>query len=107
MNTDIDNLNIDQLRELTEKAQVLIEKKKSAEIDDAFRQLLDVAASVNMTLDELIAHGQKTKRVVKRSVAPRYRNPNNLEQTWTGRGKKPRWVQDLLDQGKQLDELMI
>lgn len=28
-------------------------------------------------------------------VAPKYRNPANAEQTWTGRGRMPLWVQEL------------
>jgi DNA-binding protein H-NS len=40
-------------------------------------------------------------------VAPRYRNPSNSDQTWTGRGHKPLWVVDLLNSGKSLDDLAI
>lgn len=35
----------------------------------------------------------------------KYRHPDNHSMTWTGRGKKPRWVQDWLDGGKTLEEL--
>lgn len=28
-------------------------------------------------------------------VAPKYRNPANPDQTWTGRGKSPLWAQEL------------
>lgn len=43
----------------------------------------------------------KAPRVGKKStlagkkVAPKYRNPTNPEQTWTGRGVSPAWVQSL------------
>jgi DNA-binding protein H-NS len=40
-------------------------------------------------------------------VAPKYRNPNNYNQTWTGRGMKPRWLQALLDHGRNADEFLI
>lgn len=39
-------------------------------------------------------------------VAPKYRNPGNPEQTWTGRGKSPLWVAALRAEGK-LDEALI
>ena len=32
-------------------------------------------------------------------VAPKYRNPNDAAQTWTGRGKSPVWVHALMDAG--------
>ena len=40
-------------------------------------------------------------------VPPKYRNPNNPQETWTGRGRKPRWVVALLEQGYTLDQLKI
>lgn len=33
------------------------------------------------------------------NVAPKYRNPGNPEQTWTGRGRAPLWVQDMKTAG--------
>lgn len=39
-------------------------------------------------------------------VAPKYRNPANPEQTWTGRGKSPLWAAALRAEGK-LDEALI
>lgn len=39
-------------------------------------------------------------------VAPKYRNPANPEQTWSGRGVSPAWVQALKTDGK-LDSALI
>lgn len=41
-----------------------------------------------------------------KKVAPKYRNPANPEQTWTGRGVSPAWVQTLKAAG-QLDSALI
>ncbi len=41
-----------------------------------------------------------------RKVEPKYRHPDNT-QTWTGRGRQPTWVTDLLSSGKTLDQLKI
>ncbi|WP_342778599.1 H-NS family nucleoid-associated regulatory protein [Paracoccus laeviglucosivorans] len=40
-------------------------------------------------------------------VAAKYAHPENPDQTWTGRGRKPRWVQDALDEDKKLEDLAI
>jgi DNA-binding protein H-NS len=40
-------------------------------------------------------------------VLPKFRNPIEPSQTWSGRGKKPRWVLDQLKSGKQLDDFRI
>ena len=41
------------------------------------------------------------------TVAPKYANPTDPTMTWTGRGRKPRWVQENLESGKQMDDLLI
>lgn len=40
-------------------------------------------------------------------VPPKYRNPDNPEQTWTGRGKAPLWFAALIDSGKTREDLLI
>ena len=48
-----------------------------------------------------IATGKTTKGAAK------YANPANPEQTWTGRGRKPNWVIEALDNGKSIEDLAI
>ncbi len=38
---------------------------------------------------------------------PAYRNPANSAETWTGRGRQPRWVRDALDRGLSLEDLAL
>src|ERR1700682_3703025 len=40
-------------------------------------------------------------------VAPKYRNPENPSETWTGRGWKPRWLAAAIKTGKKLDDFLI
>ena len=40
-------------------------------------------------------------------VAPKYRNPANENETWTGRGKQPRWLASYTAEGRSLDEFRI
>jgi DNA-binding protein H-NS len=39
-------------------------------------------------------------------VPPKYRNPADPQQTWTGRGRSPQWVQALREAGA-LDSALI
>jgi DNA-binding protein H-NS len=41
------------------------------------------------------------------TVKPKYRNPANATQTWSGRGKQPRWFADALAGGARADDLLI
>jgi DNA-binding protein H-NS len=41
------------------------------------------------------------------SVEPKYQNPQRPFETWSGRSKQPRWVSDLLQSGKNINDLRI
>lgn len=112
MATNIDQLDLtqfdpNQLKAISEKAQQMLEKKEKEKVDQAYAQLIEVAKSVDMTLDELLAHGTSKKAKPTRKVAPRYRNPKDASQMWTGRGKQPRWVVEALASGKKITDLEI
>jgi len=38
---------------------------------------------------------------------PKYQNPENHAETWSGRGRRPRWLTDQLRAGKGLDDFAI
>ena len=40
-------------------------------------------------------------------VLPKFRNPAEPHQTWSGRGKRPRWVTELLDAGRSFQDFQI
>ncbi len=44
--------------------------------------------------------GAKAKSGSGAKVAPKYRNPSNTDQTWTGRGRAPVWAQELRTAGR-------
>ena len=50
----------------------------------------------------------KIKKVIgqPRKVLPKYRNPENPEETWTGRGRSPAWIASLREKDK-LDTALI
>jgi DNA-binding protein H-NS len=50
--------------------------------------------------------GEKVRRPYPR-VHPKYRNPERPSETWSGRGRQPRWVADHLGSGKKVDDLLI
>ena len=40
-------------------------------------------------------------------VLPKYQNPTNPAETWSGRGKQPHWVRAHLDAGEGLERFLI
>lgn len=52
------------------------------------------------------ATARKTRKPLGK-VAPKYRNPANTGETWTGRGKQPRWLAAHTGNGRKLEEFLI
>lgn len=50
---------------------------------------------------------RKPSKMAGTKVAPKYRNPANANETWSGRGKQPRWLQAYTGQGRALEEFRI
>jgi len=72
----------------------------AADIAQAFKQGSSPRKRKGSTGKSIGASGARAK------VAPKYRNPANAEQTWTGRGKSPLWIAALRAEGR-LEEALI
>jgi DNA-binding protein H-NS len=82
------------------------------EAKNAFVQQVKTALdSLGMSPEELAKALLKKHKVTKGdkagTIAPKYRNPDNHAETWTGRGKKPLWVEKRLSAGESLDSIKI
>lgn len=49
----------------------------------------------------------KSKASTGVKVPPKYRYPENPKLVWTGRGRKPKWVEECLEKGLTLEQLLI
>jgi hypothetical protein len=73
------------------------------------RQLMDLAIQVKREVERR----RLERRALTRSGGlcegggPRYRNPANQHETWTGEGKLPAWVRSSLRNGATLESLAI
>jgi DNA-binding protein H-NS len=100
---DLSNLSAVELRKLQDQIKRELNKRESDDKAKAKQQILAIAQSVGLPLKDLIGGAGAVR--AKASVAPRYRNPADATQLWTGRGRQPKWVKDWVDAGKPIDEL--
>jgi len=61
-----------------------------------------------------LLHGDAARNLPERlsrrpypAVLPKFRNPAEPHQTWSGRGKRPHWVTELLDAGGSIQDFQI
>ena len=90
-----------QIEELQKKAHALQQQKKSAVIEEVKSKI----KAYGLTAKEL-GFGAVEKTEDKRSqpVAIKYRSG---EQTWTGRGRKPKWLEVYLANGGKLEDIAV
>ena len=100
---DLENLNVDELRAITENAQQLIAKKQHQRLYDAYMQFEQIAEDSNATIEEILKAGEKLEK--KRSI--KYRNTDDHSETWTGRGRKPTWLVEALAAGRDIEDFAI
>ena len=95
---NLEKLTPDELFELhAEITAVLTEqlKAKKAELDARLRQLQPVGDQVTPT------------RRADPPVKAKFQNPDRPTETWSGRGKRPRWLDAKLRSGERLDDFRI
>ena len=111
MSTDLSQLSVAELERVISQAKSLVETKQVDAIKEGYAQIEKIARGLNMTLDELIAAGRekggRTKSTSRKPVDARYRNPQNPSETWTGRGKAPRWLAAKLSKGAKKEDFLI
>ena len=105
--------------EMLKKREAALSKSKQSK---ALAKIVQLAKESGLTAEDIVGALKtgKAAKVVKgapkktarnnpaagKTVAPKYRNPANPAQTWTGRGKSPTWVAEMKAAGT-LDSALI
>jgi DNA-binding protein H-NS len=97
--SNLESMSVDELWKLHEQIRAILSTKIGAEKHELERRL----AQLNGRSCERI----KRSRRPYPKVHPKYQNPEEPSETWSGRGKQPRWVGALLGKGMRVDDLLI
>ena len=100
-NSDLKAMSVDELWAFHENVTDVLTARMLAEketLEARLRQLQ--VGSVQPAIAQL---GRRPYPEVR----PKFRNPEVPSETWSGRGKKPRWLSTLLRAGKTLDDFLI
>ena len=81
----------------------LSDREKKAALEAAER----AAAEHGYSLAELAAIGGKGAKRGKAKTPAKYRNPENPDQTWSGRGRKPGWINAAESAGRLIADFAI
>ena len=90
----------DELWSLHKQVTSILARKiaeEKAKLEERLRRLENAHSAI----------GPNRPRRAYPKVLPKYQNPKNTAETWSGRGKQPHWVQAQLRAGKKLEHFLI
>lgn len=107
--TDLSNYNLAELKGLQFDIEKEIKSRQQDEVRKAREQILAIAQDVGVPVAALVKAGAKKggKTGDAQQGQARYRNPADASQTWTGRGRQPKWIAEALAGGKSLDDFSV
>lgn len=118
MAVKLENMSARELNSLitqAEKRKTLLKKRKP--VGAVRKRVNKLLKDEGYSLEELFgAMGAPARapRAAKKAagrklgkVAPKFRNPANAKETWSGRGRQPRWLSEYTSNGRDLEEFRI
>ena len=104
---ELESMSLDDLWSLHEKISSILSARIRAEKHELEKRLavlnrgMDVVAQSG---DPRSVNGKPRRRYPR--VLPKYRNPQTSE-TWSGRGKRPRWLVAAMKSGRKIEDFRI
>ncbi|WP_300058600.1 H-NS histone family protein [uncultured Roseobacter sp.] len=111
MSQNLKSMTKKQLEKLQKDVEKALQTLRNKELRDARKAAEQAAQKFGYSLSEL-AGTQPAKRSSKRKASkpigvPKYANPANPAQTWTGKGRQPKWFKEAVDAGKDPKSMAI
>jgi DNA-binding protein H-NS len=111
MTTDLKALSPKELLALIANANAQMHLAQATQVQTVKQKIETLLSNNGLTLDDVYpTRGKKAagKKGGKGSVAPKYQNPSDPSQTWSGRGRQPVWFSKALKRrGVTVDQLLI
>jgi DNA-binding protein H-NS len=101
----LEGLNFEQLTTLADAIQNQLDAKRHEVREQLRQELIEKARLFGIDpVDLLPSH---RGRVNRSEVKPKYRDTRDPTQTWSGRGRPPKWLQERIAAGENKDDYLI
>jgi len=104
---DLSALSLAELRDLQQQIPAELKRREASEKANVLNEVRAFAKARGFAIEDLLGKEVKVKTSTGGKVKVKYRHPQNAELEWTGRGRKPKWVEAWLTQGGNLDALLV
>ena len=105
--TDLSKLSAQELETLAKEAMAMAEKRKEQEKKDLRTELVEKIRSAGYTIDDIFPGAGSSSSKSKSSTDVKYQDPSNPANTWTGKGRKPKWLVEAESAGRSLEEFEL
>lgn len=103
---ELETMSVDDLWSLHEKISGMLSSRIKAEKHELEKRLAILGRGMNAPGPSgNLTTGERPRRRYP-VVLPKYRNPQTSE-TWSGRGKRPRWLIAAIKSGRKIEEFRI
>ncbi|ACI92943.1 H-NS histone family [Afipia carboxidovorans OM5] len=106
---ELESMPIDDLWSFHERISKILAERITSEKQELEERLAVLNRGRNAFGGDL-AHSLDSNNKVRRKyprVFPKYRNPAAPSETWSGRGKQPRWLVAAIKSGRKIDDFRI
>lgn len=112
MKHDLKSMTRKELEKLKANVEKALDKIAAKDKKAALAAAEKAAAAHGFALSELAGDSAAPKKRRKKSgsktaSAPKYKNPADASQTWTGKGRQPEWFKTAIAQGTSPDAMEI
>lgn len=104
---DLDNMSREELLALRKNVEKALNDYEERQRRKALAAAEQVARSFGLKLTDLVGNGKGRAGGAKGAASGtvKYVNPENPDETWSGRGRRPAWVRAALEAGRSLEDL--
>ena len=108
---DLAGYTLGELKGLQHDVEGAIKDRQQQDVQKAREQILAIAKDAGVSVEELLGNGgakaKKAKKANGKKVDAKYQNPKGNSQTWTGRGRQPRWMAEAVANGSKPDDFLM
>lgn len=109
MKFDLKTMNRKDLEKLARDVDKALEKLRKQDLKKVRAEMDKIAAAHGVSVEDVIGGKTpaKAKSAPKAKAAPKFANPANASQTWTGKGRQPEWYKSAIAAGKSPESMAV
>ena len=107
LSTALAALSVEELSAHIAEAQSILDQKRDHARREFIEETRKKADALGISLKDILADGASVSTKGRKKKADTPEDPENAENTWTGRGMTPRWLREKTEAGAKLEDFLV